>query len=257
MNFSKEQNRVFNFNKKNMIVSASAGAGKTTTMIEYITRLIEKKVPIKRMLVLTFTKAAASEMKDRLAERLLSSAGEAFIDDQIDDLMTSDISTIHSFLEKLIKRNISHLPELEGFVMLDEMQTEKIMNEAFEEAWQKLKCLYPTQYENLFFTIRDLKEIRNILFELHSFMSAQTQRSELLKMFEKNCKKYFFEACEYLKNQIVEEVAQITERIKGFLSRDDKISSIENFEDYQKLDIHEDEKISIAKLLDRNKNEKH
>ncbi len=223
MNFSKEQNRVFNFNKKNMIVSASAGAGKTTTMIEYITRLIEKKVPIKRMLVLTFTKAAASEMKDRLAERLLSSAGEAFIDDQIDDLMTSDISTIHSFLEKLIKRNISHLPELEGFVMLDEMQTEKIMNEAFEEAWQKLKCLYPTQYENLFFTIRDLKEIRNILFELHAFMSAQAQRSELLKMFEKNCKKYFFEACEYLKNQIVEEVAQITERIKGFLSRDDKV----------------------------------
>ena len=225
MIFSKEQDKVFEFNKKNMIVSASAGAGKTTTMIEFITRLIEKGVPIKRMLVLTFTKAAASEMKDRLSERLLTSIGNDFVNDQIDELMTSDISTIHSFLEKMIKRNISHLPELEGFVMLDEKQTSKLMSDAFEEACQQFKNSFPQEYENLFFTIRNLKEIKDIIFTLHSFMSAQSNRESLLEFYEKNFMKSFNLSCEYIKNQIITDADEITEKIKEFLCDNEKVAN--------------------------------
>ena len=64
---TKEQQSVLNNDKKNLIVSASAGSGKTFVVIEYITKLIcENKVPVKRLLVLTFTKAAAGEMRERL-----------------------------------------------------------------------------------------------------------------------------------------------------------------------------------------------
>lgn len=225
MIFSKQQDKVFEFNKKKMIVSASAGAGKTTTMIEFITRLIEKGVPVKRMLVLTFTKVAASEMKDKLGERLLRSVGNDFIDEQIDDLMTSDISTIHSFLEKMIKRNISYLPELEGFVMLDEKQSLKIMDEAFEDACQQFKSLYPKEYENLFFTIRDLKEIKKIVFGIHSFMSAQANREDQLERFEKDFKKNFNASCDYIKNQIITEINEIKEEIKEFLFDNEKVKN--------------------------------
>lgn len=63
----------------------------------------------------------------------------------------------------------------------------------------------------------------------------------------------------YLKTIMLNEKFALPYKKLGmlFLSRDDKISSIEYFEDYLKLDIPEDEKISIAKLLDRIKNEKH
>ena len=53
---SKEQQRIFDFNKKNMVISASAGSGKTTTMLGFISRLIQKGLPVKRLLVLTFTR---------------------------------------------------------------------------------------------------------------------------------------------------------------------------------------------------------
>jgi len=59
-----EQAKVLNNEKKNLIVSASAGSGKTWVMIEYITKLIvERRVPVRRLLVLTFTRAAAGEMQ--------------------------------------------------------------------------------------------------------------------------------------------------------------------------------------------------
>ena len=59
-----EQQEVLKNTKKNMLVSASAGSGKTYVMIEYVTNLVcDKKIPVKKLLVLTFTKAAATEMK--------------------------------------------------------------------------------------------------------------------------------------------------------------------------------------------------
>ena len=58
----QEQVDVLNNDKKNMLVSASAGSGKTFIMIKYITQLVvEKKIPVSQLLVLTFTKAAANE----------------------------------------------------------------------------------------------------------------------------------------------------------------------------------------------------
>ena len=69
--YIKEQDDVLKNNSKNLIVSASAGSGKTHVLIEYISMLVgEKKVPIKKILILTFTKAAATEMKERLLKSL-------------------------------------------------------------------------------------------------------------------------------------------------------------------------------------------
>ena len=67
----KEQDKVLENDKKNMLVSASAGSGKTYVMIKYLSKLIcDDKIPISHFLVLTFTKAAASQMKDKLLQSL-------------------------------------------------------------------------------------------------------------------------------------------------------------------------------------------
>ena len=68
--FTPSQQNVIDFRGKNMLVSASAGAGKTTVMIERIVSLIEQGVDVSEMVVVTFTNLAAAEMKSRLAEKL-------------------------------------------------------------------------------------------------------------------------------------------------------------------------------------------
>ena len=58
-----EQLAVLENDKKNMLVSASAGSGKTFIMIEYVAQLVVKqKIPVQQLMVLTYTKAAATEM---------------------------------------------------------------------------------------------------------------------------------------------------------------------------------------------------
>ena len=157
---SIEQQQIFNFNKKNLVISASAGSGKTTTMIEFISRLIEKGQDVKRLLVLTFTKAAASEMRERLILRLMSNANLESVQNQLDDLFTSDISTIHSFLEKVIKRNLSQFPHLEGFKILDEKQTALFKDQAFEQAQTQMSEQQRAEYFDLFLTMRDKNLIK-------------------------------------------------------------------------------------------------
>ena len=60
----------------NLIVSAAAGAGKTAVLTERIVRTIMGGVPVESVLVLTFTRAAAAEMKQRIADRLQRAVGE-------------------------------------------------------------------------------------------------------------------------------------------------------------------------------------
>ena len=102
---TSEQEKVLAFDKKNLIVSASAGSGKTATLVEFIARLVENGQPIKRILLLTFTKAASLEMKERLLQKFYAESENKNIMDAIDDVPTADISTIHAFLEKIIKKN--------------------------------------------------------------------------------------------------------------------------------------------------------
>lgn len=194
---SPEQQRIFDSNKKRMVISASAGSGKTTTMIEYISRLALSGVKIKRMLVLTFTKAAANEMKERLMLSLMQISDNEQIQNQIDDLFTSDISTIHSFLEKIIKRNMHIFPYLEGFRILDEKEAISLMEESFEEAAKNFKETNKNSFFKLFTTIRSNETIKQMMFDLTSFLAAQPNKAEAIaKLCDYNenlqeAKKYF------------------------------------------------------------------
>jgi len=101
----EEQEKVLNNDKKRMLVSASAGSGKTFVVIKYLTKLIcEKKVPVKDFVVLTFTKAAANEMKERLQKSLKELGDDPFIVEQLDALSIANISTIHAYCEKMLKK---------------------------------------------------------------------------------------------------------------------------------------------------------
>lgn len=110
-----------------IIVSASAGSGKTFVMIEKLTRAIENGADSDNVLAVTFTKKAAAQIKDKLRASLVKrlEGADALtknrIKAQISKISSSDISTIHSFCSRLIRAHFYALGIDGGFdIMADE-----------------------------------------------------------------------------------------------------------------------------------------
>lgn len=104
---TESQLRVVKHDQGDILVSASAGSGKTHVMISRIVRLIlEKKTTVDRILATTYTEAAALEMKEKLKKALIEQAGktgDVYIAKQIPQVDTADVGTIHSFCSKLLR----------------------------------------------------------------------------------------------------------------------------------------------------------
>ena len=85
-----------------ILVSAAAGSGKTAVLVERIVQLIRGGAHLNRMLIVTFTKAAAAEMRQRLNRRLINEAQEApgIFGQALDELESTEISTIHAFVRR-------------------------------------------------------------------------------------------------------------------------------------------------------------
>ncbi|MCC5878050.1 MAG: UvrD-helicase domain-containing protein [Candidatus Sumerlaeia bacterium] len=121
MKFTPSQQAAIDITGRNLVVSAGAGSGKTATLIERIYRLVTdpgEPRRIDQLLVVTFTRAAAGEMKERLVARFrealaddgLSGDMRTHIEEQLYNLPSASISTIHSFCLDLI----SSFPNLAG-----------------------------------------------------------------------------------------------------------------------------------------------
>lgn len=117
MELTQSQKQIIEQKNKNLLVSASAGSGKTFVVIERIlNRILNDKVSVDKLLVVTFTNAAASELKERLVKKLNSKLDETkdkeqrrFLLNQIRRVPLSNISTIHSFCLNIIKDNFFHI----------------------------------------------------------------------------------------------------------------------------------------------------
>ena len=109
--FTEEQRLAIDA-KGRTIVSASAGSGKTTVMIEKIIRLIKDTCGVDEILAVTFTKKAASQMKEKLSKALIIAINDATtsvekkaeLKKQLSEVSGADISTIHSFCSRLCHR---------------------------------------------------------------------------------------------------------------------------------------------------------
>ena len=124
--FTAAQESAINTQSKTLLVSAAAGSGKTTTLIERILRSITRKenpLMLNRLLVVTFTKAAASELRLRISAALSNAIAERGGDEtlakQITLLPSAKISTIDSFCLELVRSNFSALGLSPSFRMAD------------------------------------------------------------------------------------------------------------------------------------------
>lgn len=105
--FNASQTAAIEAQNQNILVSAAAGSGKTTVMVEKIkeTLIRHPEASISQFLVITFTKDAAQNMKDKL-RNLLEKASQKGIEQAsraLSEIETATISTIHSFCTQLLK----------------------------------------------------------------------------------------------------------------------------------------------------------
>lgn len=142
-NWTHEQLMAIGARNHTILVSAAAGSGKTAVLVERIVQLIREKYRLNRMLIVTFTRAAAGEMRQRLAQRLMS---EMKVDPDtfgqaLDDLEGTDISTIHAFCQHVLRQEfqaagidpMARVCEEQKREMLFEMAFRNAMNELLEK----------------------------------------------------------------------------------------------------------------------------
>lgn len=140
ISWTEDQKKVIDTRKKNLLVSAAAGSGKTAVLVERIVSLITDKthpVDVDRLLITTFTKAAAGEMKERigkaLQKRLEEDPGNEWLQRQEALVARAQITTIHGFCLYVI-RNYFHTIDLNpGFRIADEGEMRLLKQDTAEE----------------------------------------------------------------------------------------------------------------------------
>ncbi|MGQ9557563.1 MAG: helicase-exonuclease AddAB subunit AddA [Desulfurispora sp.] len=147
-----EQKAAINQRGANLLVAAAAGAGKTAVLVERVIQMVlgdDAPVDLDRLLVVTFTDAAAGEMRQRigaaLQERLRRTTGaeQQRLLSQLLLLPRASIGTLHSFCSELLRRHFDHLQLDPAFRIMDENEAlflrQEVLEEVLEEKYSSLE----------------------------------------------------------------------------------------------------------------------
>ena len=138
--FTSQQTRVLQARNHNILVSAAAGSGKTAVLVERIVRMISEgdhPLDIDRLLVVTFTKAAAAQMRERIgaaiAKRIEEDPDNTHLQRQETLLHNAQITTMDSFFTFLLRNNFSDIDMDPGFRQMDQTEGDLMRKDALED----------------------------------------------------------------------------------------------------------------------------
>ena len=222
--WTKEQSEVISHRKGNLLVSAAAGSGKTAVLVEHvIDRLLDKEHPISlsSVVLMTFTEAAASEMKERIKARLK----EAFLENrdphierEIAELPNANISTIDAFCKRLIEENYTSLGIEPNFRIGEKNELallkEDIVEELLEEEYGKKEESF-LSFVDRYSTGKQDKGIQEIIVKLYYLAIASPFPEKYLKALSVNSssawKNYLLES---IRKRVEEAIETLTEAIR-------------------------------------------
>lgn len=219
--FESVQLDILNSNSKNQLVSAGAGSGKTTIMIEKIANLILKeKVPVESLLVVTFTVLAGEEMKSRLIEKLNNelqiSGDKQSIISLINQVKMASIDTIDGFSSKTIKKYFYELNISPNIEIISDATRDYYLTRAMNLTIEKLSK--ETDKVNLILDFyggnrRNFEPIKEmILNTYYNIINIENYDSFLQKSREEYLNseysdniilKYIIKSCKNLKSEII------------------------------------------------------
>ena len=180
--WTEEQLAAITARNPGILVSAGAGSGKTAVLTERVVqRIFDPADPVDadRMLIVTFTRAAAEEMRERIAVKLRAVQREhpedSTVARQLILLEKADISTVHAFCQRIVKENFQLLDIQSGFRIADEKELEVWRTEAAGEILEEEYAAGEASFLSLVELLSEERSDRRVtdtLLRLYDFIRA-------------------------------------------------------------------------------------
>lgn len=231
LQFTPEQQKVIDLHHRNILVSAAAGSGKTAVLVERIVKMISDEknpVDIDRLLVVTFTNAAAAEMRERISAaitlKLEQNPDSAHLQRQAALVHNAQITTIDSFCLYVIRNNFNDIGLDPSFRVADEGEVKLLQQEVLEELLEEqfsltgdegddfrhcVECYAPGGKEKVF---------EDLILEIYRFAMSYPWPEVWLK---ERMKDYSLESLEELEQQdwIRFSCEKIRDEIRDFIEQ--------------------------------------
>ncbi len=260
MNWTKEQQKVIDLRNRNILVSAAAGSGKTAVLVERIIKMVTDKehpVDIDHLLIVTFTSAAAGEMRERIGnaieKRLLEDKDDLHLQKQMTLIHSAQITTIHSFCLSIIRNYFNEIDLDPGFRIGDEAELRLMKSDVLSEV---LEARYEDAEPNFlhfvesYATGKSDSGLEDMILKLYEFsMSHPSPDKWLLKMEQAFC----VDTTEELNDSLwMKELLSYTSQMaEGSLVDNEKAMALceEGNGPYMYLDALASDRIFLEKLV--------
>ena len=220
-----DQKKAIEIRDKNIIVSAAAGSGKTRVLVDRVVSLmIEEKIPIKNMIIVTFTNKASVEMKDRIREKLSElfddeKIDSSFVKKQIKAINDAFIKTLHSFCADMLRENFYLSDNLSPSfkIAADSKQAllrKDAIDELFENEYEKNDQDFIDFLHN-FAKEKDDNDAKEIVLDLYDFSKSQVDPENWIKYHTSN--KFDFSEFKKIIEKKVDDIIKNAEELKIFI----------------------------------------
>ncbi len=183
--WTNEQIDAINKKDSNIIVSAGAGSGKTAVLSERVIRILKEKVHINELLILTFTKLAAHEMKERIRNKIKK---EKDLINELDLIDSAYITTFDSFSLSLVKKyhyilNIDKNVNIVDSTIID-IEKSKILDAILEEYYKEKDSGFIKLIKD--FCVKDDSEIKNAILGISKSLDLKIDKQEFIHNYVEN-----------------------------------------------------------------------
>lgn len=264
--WTKDQEKAIKTRGKNLLVSAAAGSGKTAVLVERIIKLItEDMIDINKLLIVTFTNAAAGEMRERILGALIKeiengSEYEEHLRRQITLLGRSYITTLHSFCIDIVRKNF-HLVGIDPSFRIGDMTETSIMiqealEEVLEEEYEAANRHFIELVEGFGGNREDIK-LQELILKVYGFIQSKPYPK---KWLEESADKFNMTKSEFenskwvqtIKDSIKIELEGSKEIIQGAIADCNKPYGPKEYEEALLIDINniDDLLLSLASSME-------
>lgn len=210
MEWTEEQKQAINKSGSNILVAAAAGSGKTAVLVErIINKVIKERIDIDSVLVVTFTNAAAAEMRERILRTIYKITDDENVDEdlfvflqrQITLLNKANICTIDSFCLDVIRNNFFEIDITPNFRIADTAEMDLVKQEVLENLFEEKYDAHNSDFEELIKTYtsyRDDNPLKDLIIKIYTYIQStpfplQWLNLQIEKFNIKNIKQDFIE----------------------------------------------------------------
>ena len=263
MNWTPEQSQAIYKKDSNILVAAAAGSGKTAVLVErIINKIIKEKIDIDRLLVVTFTNAAASEMRERILKSIYKIIDSEEPQDeetinhlqrQITLLNKASICTIDSFCLDVIKNNFFEIEISPNFRIADTAEIDLLKQEVLEKLFEEKYENHDKDFEKLIKTYtsyRDDTPLKDVILRIYTYIESNPFPLKWLKeQVEKfNIKdvKQDFSNTEWGKILLQNMKEELEDCIKKLQAEEKRLSFESELEQYERIILSDIQQLEMV-----------